>query len=115
MNRGMDGPLWYSYPLDVGPLHTLVEVTLKAHGMLHNPDPMYDDVSESNGGNSVGSTLAVVSIDLVIMCSSTISAYCEPNAHCPNLLVIIDMLAERVLFVEEGVEPAAIGVMHTHA
>ncbi|KAA1469163.1 alcohol oxidase [Dentipellis sp. KUC8613] len=90
-NHGTDGPLQHSYPPFVGEMHGLFEETLKRLGVPHNPDP--------NGGNNVGSTLATSCVDPKnAVRSYATSAYYEPNANRPNLLVVTHSVAGQIVF-----------------
>ncbi|KAI0630490.1 GMC oxidoreductase [Trametes polyzona] len=101
--HGTSGPLAKSYPVYFNPLHEAFVNTLEELGVPRNSQP--------SGGVNVGTGVSYASVDPVTATRSySASAYYEPVAHRPNLVLITGALVSKVVF-DKGTSPlVATGV-----
>ncbi|KAF8645763.1 hypothetical protein AX16_007630 [Volvariella volvacea WC 439] len=102
--HGTDGPIIKSLPKVYTEIHAKLFDTAETLGVPRN--------LESNNGRNVGGVTTYATIDpRSATRSSAASAYYQPNAARPNLLVLINAQVTKVLFEQAGNgEQRAVGV-----
>ncbi len=106
---GRDGPVQVSYPDEFTASHKLWHDTLNAVGVESNDNHL--------AGSNIGCWTSVVSVDpRTATRSYAATAYYEPVASRPNLLVLTGAAVEKVLLTKKGDndEWMAEGVLFSH-